>query len=202
MKAELRSRLLVARDALSALDRARHSDAITDQIVDLDAYQQARTVMAYMTFGSEFMTERFVTHALDHGKRLVLPKVRRADQRLSLHVVRDLRSDLGEGPWGIREPKDERTATATIDDVDFVLVPGLGFTANGIRLGYGRGYYDRLLEHRAPYTALVAAAYQLQLVDHIPADAYDVPVHLIVTERGMHRREDASALGASGQTTL
>jgi 5-formyltetrahydrofolate cyclo-ligase len=186
-KPELRALLQSRRDALSVADRASFSDSITSVIVGLDAYKAARTVMAYMTFGSEFMTERFVRQLRDERKVLVLPKVLRVEQRLSLHIVHDLESDLAAGPWGIREPDPGRCGVASLADIDFVLVPGLGFTRGGGRLGYGRGYYDRLLKQRDRRTALVAGAFDVQMVDFIPMDAHDVAVDLVVTECGMHR---------------
>ncbi|MEP6656742.1 MAG: 5-formyltetrahydrofolate cyclo-ligase [Betaproteobacteria bacterium] len=188
MKAELRQRLHASRNALLPADRERFSESITRSVLALDDYRRARTVMAYMTFGSEFMTRRFVHHLFCEGKLLVLPRIRRADNRLELYQVRDLDNDLAAGPWGIREPRPDACATVELPAVDFVLVPGLAFNVQGDRLGYGRGYYDRLLVDRHPRTALVAAAFSVQLVEHVPVGEHDVPVDLVITERSIHRR--------------
>lgn len=183
MKSELRQRMQALREAITLEDRQRASDAITLDVLALDRYKAARTVMAYMTFGSEFLTDRFVSNTLDQSKVLVLPRVDRTRNQLALYAVRDLDVELTSGPWGIREPRPDVCPSVVVAEIDFILVPGLGFTARGDRLGYGRGYYDRLLAHKAQHTALVAAAFELQVLETIPVDAHDVPVDLIVTER-------------------
>ena len=188
MKTELRRRLHATRDALSIADRQRFSEAITNTLITLDAYRSAATVLAYMSFGSEFMTARFVAHVLGEGKALVLPRIRRADESLALYRVGDLDADLAAGPWGIREPRPDLCPVAELQTVDFVLVPGLGFSAEGDRLGYGRGYYDRLLAARRETTLLAAAAFGVQVLERIETAAHDVPVDLVVTEREVYRR--------------
>lgn len=188
MKAALRKRLHGLRDALTREDRARFSGLITGDILTLAAYGEARTFMAYMTFGSEFLTDALIRHAQAHAKTLVLPKINREHNRLETYVVQDMESDLTAGPWGIREPRPDRCQSVSISEVDLVLVPGLGFDARGDRLGYGRGYYDRLLQYRNPRTALVAAAYSIQVLDEIPVDEHDVPIDAVVTEVGTHHR--------------
>ena len=188
-KGDLRKRLHAQRNALALEDRERYSEAIIGSILALEAYRRARTVMGYMTFGSELMTGAFADDALRAGKILVLPLMRRAENRLGLYRARDLSADLAPGPWGIRQPRPDICEPANLSDVDFVLVPGLGFNARGDRLGYGRGYYDRLLAGRRPDTALVAGAFHLQMVDRIPVEEHDVRLDRVVTERTMFVRD-------------
>ncbi|MGC1818823.1 MAG: 5-formyltetrahydrofolate cyclo-ligase [Casimicrobiaceae bacterium] len=188
-KGDLRKRLHAQRNALALEDRERYSEAIIGSILALEAYRRARTVMGYMTFGSELMTGAFADDALRAGKILVLPLMRRAENRLGLYRARDLSADLAPGPWGIRQPRPDTCEPANLSDVDFVLVPGLGFNARGDRLGYGRGYYDRLLAGRRPDTALVAGAFHLQMVDRIPVEEHDVRLDRVVTERTMFVRD-------------
>ena len=185
-KAELRARLLARRDALAPDDRANFSESITRSLFALDAYRRARKVLAYMTFGSEFMTGAFLQDSRRHGKTLALPRINRSHDRLDLHGVCEFDNELAAGPWGIREPRPDICPVAELSEIDFILVPGLGFTVHGGRLGYGRGYYDRLLANRAPRTALVAAAFSTQIVDEIPITEHDIPVDLVVTEQGTY----------------
>jgi len=100
---------------------------------------------------------------------------------LELREVKNLRDDLVAGVWGIREPA-ERCPIMPPSAVEFLLVPGVAFTATGERLGYGGGFYDRLLSQLNAETPRVAAAFALQVVDSIPSGANDQRVHLIVTE--------------------
>lgn len=182
-KSDLRKRLHAERNALALEDRERYSEAIIGSILALDEYRGARTVMGYMTFGSELMTGAFADDALRAGKILVLPYIRRAENRLGLYRVHDLSADLAPGPWGIRQPRPDTCEPVDLSSVDFVLVPGLGFNTRGDRLGYGRGYYDRLLAGRRPDTALVAGAFHRQVVDRIPVEEHDVRIDRVVTER-------------------
>lgn len=185
-KAELRALLLARRNALAGDERERMSAAITQSILSLDMYRRARIVMAYMTFGSEFATGAFIDAAIRDAKTIVLPRIDRAHDRLAIHTVCDFERDLAAGPWGIHEPRPDACPVATLSAIDFVLVPGVGFTVRGDRLGYGRGYYDRLLANRASHTALVAAAFSAQLVDRIPTTARDARIDMVITERDRH----------------
>lgn len=184
-KADLRKRLTALRDGMPVQDRLRASNAITHQLLALRRYRAARSVLAYMSFGSEFATGEFIRHALADSKTLALPRIERTRNRLELFTVRDPDTELTEGPWGIREPRPEVCEPVAISAIDFVLVPGLGFTARGDRLGYGGGYYDRLLANIGPTTALIAAAFSIQIVETMPVTASDLPVQMVITEAGI-----------------
>jgi 5-formyltetrahydrofolate cyclo-ligase len=190
-KTLLRQRVLAQRDALDARTRAAHSRRITERLLALPAYRDARCVLAYMSFGSEPGTGLFVAHALHSGKHLVLPRVDRTARALRLHRVEDPARDLEAGVWGIREPRSACPA-ATPDEIDFVLVPGVAFTERGERLGYGGGYYDRLIPRFRRRSPLVAGAFSLQLQPALPVDAFDQRMDLVVTEERVY---EAGAAG-------
>jgi 5-formyltetrahydrofolate cyclo-ligase len=103
--------------------------------------------------------------------------------------VEDLENQLAVGLWGIREPIVERCARlATLNEVEFALLPGVAFTRDGARLGYGGGYYDKLLgcqggDIGAHRPALAAAAFALQIVEQIPQEKTDMKVGWIFTEQ-------------------
>ena len=118
--------------------------------------------------------------ALDRGKTLVLPRVDAAARVLVLHRVADLDGDVVPGFRGIPEPSPD-LPTVRPADVDCALVPGVAFDDDGRRLGYGGGYYDRLLPQLRPGVPRIAGAFDLQIVDHVPAGAHDVAVDVVVT---------------------
>jgi 5-formyltetrahydrofolate cyclo-ligase len=178
----LRKQMLATRHALGSAERLRLSDAIASEVVSQAQFKAATTVMAYMTFGNEFVSQSLINTVLVASKTLVLPRVNRAENRLELYEVRDLDRDLTSGPWGIREPSPHTCRAIALHNVDFILVPGLAFTARGARLGYGRGFYDRLLVNRVHQTWLVAAAFSVQILKSIPADSHDIPVDMVITE--------------------
>ncbi len=180
-KAALRKQVLARRNALGADIRQTQTRAIIQKLLALPEYQTAQTVAAYMSIGSEFDTTQFVRDVLATGKMLVLSKVNHATKTLDLFCVKNLQTDLQAGVWNILEPKPEKCAAVSVRQVDFVLVPGVAFDAAGHRIGYGAGYYDKLLAQVNQTTSLIGAAYAVQMVEKIPYAEHDIPVHRIVT---------------------
>ncbi len=156
------------------------SDAITRKLLMMEAYKKADLVLAYMSFGSEFETDGFARRVLEGGKALALPRLRTDRSGLDLHVVSDI-DDLEVGLWGIREPRGG-DAVEDFSLIDLILVPGVAFSPRGDRLGYGGGFYDRLLVNKRSDAASVAAAFSFQIVEKIPIEENDIPVDGIVTE--------------------
>jgi 5-formyltetrahydrofolate cyclo-ligase len=186
-KAALRTQIVAARDALPPATRSEFSARITPQLLSLDAYRSAAQVLAYMSFGSEFETAEFIAEVLAGGKRLWLPRIDRATRSLQVHCVENLERDLRAGVWGIREPHPA-CPRAELGEIDFVLLPGVAFTRRGERLGYGGGFYDRLIPQFSSRPPLVAGAFELQMRDEIPLDANDQRIDAVVTETGVYRR--------------
>ncbi len=188
-KPDIRKRLLALREQLAPMTRAASSAAINARIVRLESYRQANNILGYMNIGAEFASEVWVRQVLADGKRLVLPRVNRDTKRLELYRVDDPDWQLAEGMWGIREPVVERCERLNgLNEVEFVLLPGVAFTREGARLGYGGGFYDKLLscgseQSRASRPALVAAAFAVQIVEQIPQEKTDVKVGWIITEQ-------------------
>jgi 5-formyltetrahydrofolate cyclo-ligase len=183
-KAGIRKKLLALREQLPADVRAAHSATITERLLQLPEYLQADTVLGYMNFGAEFASELWIQRVLAEGKRLVLPRVNRHTNQLDLYWVDDLENQLAAGLWGIREPIVEICEQmGTLNEVEFALLPGVAFSRTGARLGYGGGFYDKLLARMTHRPALVAAAFALQIVEQIPQETTDVKVGRIITEQ-------------------
>jgi 5-formyltetrahydrofolate cyclo-ligase len=183
MKQALRQSIIAVRDQMPASERARSSRAVVEGICRLPAYEQAGTVLGYLNFGAELEAEIWVHRALADGKRVLLPRVNRASRHLDLYQVRDLGRDVAPGLWGIREPVIKRCMREDMPGrIDFVLLPGVAFTRDGARLGYGGGFYDRLLAHLPDRPTLVAGAFCLQVVPEIPQEATDRKIEWLVTE--------------------
>lgn len=183
-KAEMRKRLLAQRELMPPALRADYSRAIIDRLVQMAEYRRAESVLGYMNFGSEFVSELWIARVLADGKRLLLPRVNRENSQLELYRVTEIETQLGEGVWGIREPLAgccEKVDSP--NEVEFALIPGVGFSRDGARLGYGGGFYDKLLGPMGCRPVLVAAAFGVQLVAHVPQEATDVKVAWIITEQ-------------------
>jgi 5-formyltetrahydrofolate cyclo-ligase len=182
-KQALRQSIIAAREKVPAPENLRLSRAVIGSVCDLTVYRQAQTVLGYLNFGAELAAELWVRQALADGKRVLLPRVNRASKHLDLYKVQDLQHDVAPGLWGIREPVVERcTKEDALGTVDFILLPGVAFTREGARLGYGGGFYDKLLARMPHRPALVAGAFALQVVQEIPQDSTDRNVGWLVTE--------------------
>jgi 5-formyltetrahydrofolate cyclo-ligase len=187
VKAAARRAVLLRRDALPGGERTLLSARIVATILNLPSYRDAGAVLAYASFGTELQTDELLRRVLADGKTLVLPRVERGG--LGLYEVRDLAGDLAPGTWGIREPEPDRCPPADAGGVGFALVPGVAFDRGARRLGYGGGYYDRLLAGGLPEaTPLVSGAFEVQILDKIPLDPHDAPVDVVVTEKEAYAR--------------
>jgi len=182
-KQSLRQSIIAARQIIVAAESLRLSGLIAARICELEAYQAATTVLGYMNFGAEFAAEIFVQQALRDGKQVLLPKVNRDTKQLDVYRVLDLAQDVAPGLWDIREPLIERCdKVEDLSSIDFILLPGVAFGRDGARLGYGGGFYDKLLARLTKQPALIAAAFALQVVEQIPQEATDRKTDWLITE--------------------
>jgi 5-formyltetrahydrofolate cyclo-ligase len=180
-KLTLRREVLALRDALPADVRACASTAIAQRVAALPEFVTARAVLLTLPFRSEWNTLPLVRAALAGSKTVVVPRVDRQTHMLELHSIADPDRDVVLGRLDIPEPLPTRPRVAR-DAIDFVLVPGVAFDREGRRLGYGGGYYDRLLPLLAPRAARVAGAFDIQVVERVPAAPHDVRVEAILTD--------------------
>lgn len=151
------------------------SARLCDAFLASEAYRAARSVYVYLPYNQEVRTWRIVEAALRDGKRVAVPKV--YDEHMRFLWLDDV-SRLAPGAYGIPEPVyDEPEAD---DDEALILMPGLAFDAEGHRLGYGGGFYDRYLETHPKHT-LVALCYPFQLLEHLETEAHDIPVHSVIS---------------------
>src|SRR3989338_7106903 len=181
LKQTIRKNILAQREQLPADMRAAYSATIVERLLHLPEYPHAGTLLGYMNFGAEFARELWVARVLAEGKRLALPKVNRHTNHLDLYWVEDMENQLTAGLWGIREPVVERCERLNNpNEVEFALLPGVAFTRDGARLGYGGGYYDKLLASMTQRPGLVAAALALQIVEALPQEATDVKVECVI----------------------
>ena len=181
-KASARHGILAARDALTHDERLVKSSAIGLKLIEQAEYIDSGTILFYLSFRSEAATRKMIETALVAGKKVLLPKVDRKAHRLKLFEVKDLVRELEAGYMGIYEPVEGVARPAAPEEADMVVVPGVGFDESGRRLGYGGGYYDRLIETLRPDASLVALAFDSQVVDEIPAEEHDKKVDKIITE--------------------
>jgi 5-formyltetrahydrofolate cyclo-ligase len=183
-KQAMRTTVLAERDRLDPDWRARASATLVARIAALPTFVRERRVLLSAPFRSEWNAAPLIARALAAGKEVVLPRVDASARMLELCRIADPAFDIEAGHRGIPEPADhcERVDAASID---WVLVPGVAFDRTGARLGYGGGYYDRLLPLLPERAARVAGAYSMQIVDAVPSAPHDIRMDTVVTETGI-----------------
>ena len=197
MKKRLRNKLLKKRDAIPIGHKTLKEKAIEKKLFELDIFREANSLLMYVSFRSEVDTTGYLQDVLNSGKRLILPVVDARHKQLKLYEIKDT-SELKPGYMGIPEPDIRENRRATLKDIDLVIIPGTGFDLNGNRLGYGGGYYDRLLSYESKQLAnvdkhipTVALAFEEQIGEDIPAEPHDIKVDMILTdERVIHCKEN------------
>jgi 5-formyltetrahydrofolate cyclo-ligase len=170
-------------------DRDALSEAIHQRILALPQYATARAVMCYVDFRSEVHTHSLLERMHRDGKRVAVPYC--VDSILALFALESL-ADLVPGTMGILEPRAELRQAAqrnvAAGELDLVLVPGLAFDRQCGRIGYGKGYYDRLLHLVRADTTLVGLAFDCQVVAEVPLLPYDVRMDRIATPTAVYER--------------
>jgi 5-formyltetrahydrofolate cyclo-ligase len=177
LKDKLRKQVLNTRFNLTPEQRRAASAEIESRLFDLPEFRAASTVMFYASFQSEVETHRMIRRALAEGKRVVLPRVK--GKELELLEIEHFDRDVAPGAWGILEPEGGKPAQ--LKDIGLIVMPGAVFDEQGNRIGYGAGFYDKLLPLYTGKT--VALTFELQIVPSVPAAAHDIPVQKIVTEK-------------------
>ena len=193
MKRRLRKNFIQKRDAIQPSQKRLKEASIEKRLFALKEFIKAETILCYVSFRSEVNTRNYLEDVITLGKKLVLPRVDAKHRSLRLFEVRDP-AELSPGYMGILEPKISTHREVTLSDIDLIIIPGTGFDRTGSRLGYGGGYYDRLLSYESKQLAkverhimTVALAFEEQLGDQIPAEPHDIKVDMIVTDKRLMR---------------
>jgi 5-formyltetrahydrofolate cyclo-ligase len=177
-KRALRSELIALRARLAPEEREARSLSIADRIEALPAFREARLVALYAPLGTEVDCSEIARRALARGVEVVFPRTLPRERRLSF--ARCAPAALVRGPLGAGEPPPG-AAEVDREEVDCVVVPGIGFSEDGTRLGRGGGHYDATLE-AMPRAARVGVAYEVQVVPSLPREPHDAPLDALVTE--------------------
>jgi 5-formyltetrahydrofolate cyclo-ligase len=177
------------RAAVSPQERLDWSERIQAHLLALKSWREAERVLAYCSMPKEVATQGILEAALREGKHLFLPRCRVGCPHFEAVEVRNLAADLEPGPLrNLMQPLASLPALTSGNEFDLVVVPGVAFDRRGCRIGFGGGMYDRFFDAN-PLPYRLALAFAFQVVDHIPAAAHDLPVHGILTEKGLIETE-------------
>lgn len=176
-KRRLRREVLARRDVLTASDRFERSRSIASRLTALPETTSAAVVMVFWSFGSEVETSELIDGFLGDGKVVALPSTEGGEVVAVAYARGD---EMRETAFGAMEPRFGTVLGP--GDLDLVVMPGVAFDRSCRRLGYGAGFYDRLLGRTREDARAIAIAFALQVVGEVPAGRTDRTIDGIVTE--------------------
>jgi len=176
-KEVLRGRMRGLRRVLGKDACEERSRALCLRLLDLPEVAQAEAAVGFAAFGKEPSPAGAMRALEQRGVLTGLPRV--CEDTLTLHRHRD-GEPLEQSGYGIHEPPSDAARIAA-GDIDVIFVPGLCFDSSGFRLGYGKGFYDRLLP-TLPRATRIGICYDHELLGELPSTRHDAPVHIVVTD--------------------
>lgn len=180
LKSELRKRFRKIRKNIA--DKPDLDKKICKNLIGSDIYADVELILFYAALKDEVNIDFCIRHALSCGKKAALPVCTDKNGNMKYYYINSL-NDVKTGSFGIREPDTELCREVTDFTGSLCIVPAISFDRRGYRLGYGKGYYDRFLKNYA-YKS-VGICYNELIVNKLPADEYDIPVHYIITQDGV-----------------
>lgn len=169
--------MLEMRNRLNHPEIAKKSKTIQEFVIKSKEFESAKVVGTYYAVGSEVTTELIIKRATILGKKIALPRVE--EDKITFYELSSTKS-LIRGRFGILEPPPYEQ----MNDIDILIVPGIAFDKKGNRLGYGMGFYDRLLSCKRTFS--IGLAYSFQLLENLPHDKYDKRLNAIASEDGIY----------------
>ncbi|ATH72889.1 5-formyltetrahydrofolate cyclo-ligase [Bacillus altitudinis] len=181
MKKELRLQTLAMLDQISAEEFNRHASLLHEHVLQLSEWKQAKTIALTMSRGKEIPTMPLIEKAWEEGKTVCIPTCFPKTKEMVFYEYTP-ETKMTSSYFGLMEPDPLEATVVHKEAIDLIIVPGVCFDQCGYRIGFGGGYYDRYLADYHGVT--IALCLSLQQTRHIPAEAHDIPVSMIVSEKG------------------
>lgn len=185
LKKMLRKQMMDIRNSMPAALRQQKSFYVSKLFLDNDIFHNSeniiKTALVYLPFASEFDTSFLIKAFRQQYIEVYVPRVNKLTNKMDI-VKYNKDTKLALSSFGILEPSSSEE-TYTADILDLVVVPGLAFSAEMDRLGYGGGYYDRLFAESGFKAIKAAPCFNEQIVDRLPREAHDVKLDLIVSDK-------------------
>ena len=177
MKSELRKQVLQEMKSIPQKQKMAMDQALTERFLNHPFYKEAKVIATYLSFPHEFQTQGLIDQALKDGKKVLIPKTY-PKGRMEFVVYNP--QQLKKTSFGLLEPQGDLEVVDT-SRIDLIHVPGLAFTTEGYRIGYGGGYYDRYLENFAGQTMSTIYPCQIQ---NFNSEDRDIPVQEVLIYEG------------------
>ena len=181
MKHKIRHHIKEKLKAISELEKSAKSDIIKGKLFNEEAFKNASVVMFYVSLKDEVNTFNMIDEAIKTGKKVCVPVILKEEKRLIAGEIKDRAMDLERQHFGIYQPRKGHVREVPLHDIHLVVVPGVAFDKNNVRLGRGHGYYDKFLSGLPEDTKAIGLAFDFQVVEHLPKDSHDIPVWKTIT---------------------
>jgi 5-formyltetrahydrofolate cyclo-ligase len=179
----MRREVLTKRAKLGDNGNISLSKEIVNTLMDSRFYKDAKTIMIFISFGSEINTHEFIKIGINEGKNIAVPVTFKEERIMKPSIIKNF-DELEPGYYNILTPKQEFIRYIDPSEIDLVIVPGAVFDREGYRVGYGGGYYDKFLSSKIRKDiSKIAIAFDLQIVDKVPREEHDISVDYIITEK-------------------
>ena len=162
--------------------REERSRKAQEKLLSCEEFRVSKTVMTYVSLPEEVNTNYLNTEALKRGKRVAVPYIEPHGQTIIASELSEI-EHLEKGPFGIYQPKDGFARTIPLKEIDLVVVPAVAYDKKNMRLGRGKGYYDKFLaREELSSIKTIGLAFHFQIVDSLPPDPHDRPVSRVITD--------------------
>ncbi|KKU87797.1 MAG: hypothetical protein UY16_C0018G0002 [Candidatus Gottesmanbacteria bacterium GW2011_GWA2_47_9] len=185
-KEDVRNEMGQKRRAMAMAVRRGADSRIVRKLLARREIGLANIICAYVSTSEEVDTKEIIIHLLRQGKQVVVPKAE--GNELTVYRIKSV-DDLVPGGFGILEPKDN-CQHADVSMIDVFIVPGIAFDRQGYRLGWGKGYYDRLLARVT--VPKIGLAYATQIVSGLPHESYDIQMDVVITQEKTYGKKEQS----------
>ena len=177
-KNSLRKQIKIKLANLSENEKIKQSENVANILFNHPKFQQSKRISLYLSMKNEIQTPKILKHSLENNKSVFIPKYVGNDMEMvKIESMEDYDS-LPETKWKIKQPLDDdntREEASSSGGLDLIIVPGVGFSVDGLRLGHGKGYYDnyisKIMSIKTPY--LIGLAFDVQMCDYIPTSDHD-----------------------------
>lgn len=181
MKRIVRKQILEQRNSLSSDEINSKSRQVFLKISSEIQYNSAKTIMSFMSFGSEINMDDFNNDIIEKNGYVIIPRVNNKTKVMDLYKITDF-NNFELSKYGILEPNPKNYTAIDPTELDLILCPGVVFDRQGYRIGYGGGFYDKLLSKITSECALYGVGFNLQLIDEVPRESFDKQLDRLYTE--------------------
>lgn len=174
----LRKRIQQQLSEITRPEYEHNSYEIAQRLFSEESWEQAEIIGVTISKVPEVDTYQIIRKAWQENKQIVIPKCYPEDKTMSFRTLKAF-NQLESVFYGLLEPIEKQTKEVPKQNIDLLIVPGLAFTRDGYRLGFGGGYYDRFLQDY--HGKALSLAFNLQLVSELPIEQHDIPIKRIIT---------------------